>query len=203
MRKTCTKCGEEKNLSGFYKSKTGKHGTTAYCRACFVVINRERREAYASRPDTEKEEKKCRKCGEVKVITEFPLDRGTPDKHTNQCRECDRAYHRERYRAVGRSTKRDPKREQEYHRERTYGISAEQYKRMLEDANHLCEICGRDPVEVSKRGACIDHCHETGKVRGILCGPCNTGIGNLRDDPAVLRKALEYLETHSVHDVVG
>jgi hypothetical protein len=62
---------------------------------------------------------------------------------------------------------------------------------MLADQDGRCAICY---TEANGRMWHIDHCHDTGKVRGILCDICNRGIGNLKDDPKLLRQAAEYLE---------
>lgn len=199
MKKRCTKCGEEKPLSGFYKSKTGKYGVGSYCRVCNVAINREKRERYLRSPGVKVEEKECGQCGKVKPIVEFYSDPGARDKAASKCKECDREYQRARYKKNGRARPRDKKAEQEYHRKRVYGITPEQYAAMIERSGGLCEICGRVPSEVSGKGACVDHCHDSGAVRGILCHPCNVALGNFRDDPEVLRAAIGYLERAVLH----
>lgn len=83
----------------------------------------------------------------------------------------------------------------ESHRERwlkRYGMTVEGYERMLADQDGRCAICQTD--EIPRRGSWIvDHCHDTGRVRGLLCGEYNAGIGLLRDDPELLRKAIAYL----------
>jgi hypothetical protein len=76
-----------------------------------------------------------------------------------------------------------------------YGITPEQYERMLEDQNHRCAIC-QEPEKQSRRLA-VDHDHSTGKVRSLLCQSCNTAIGKLKDDPELIRRAAEYVERHS------
>lgn len=69
-----------------------------------------------------------------------------------------------------------------------YGITLDQYAAMLEAQNGLCALCEqREPKH-------IDHCHETGRVRGLLCPSCNTALGKFDDNPALLRKAMSYLE---------
>jgi hypothetical protein len=79
---------------------------------------------------------------------------------------------------------------------RKYGLTVEDYERMAGQQSGLCAICSRRPnvAEDSETAILIvDHCHETGRVRGLLCGPCNRGIGHLADDTSRLRAAVEYL----------
>lgn len=87
------------------------------------------------------------------------------------------------------------------HLMRTFGISLEQYNEMLELQDGVCAICGdapdvRDEDRRSQGVASrlvVDHCHQTGRVRGLLCAACNKGIGLLQDSVTVVRAALEYL----------
>lgn len=76
---------------------------------------------------------------------------------------------------------------------RKYGITEEQHKQLLEDQSLCCAICLKPETEEGRKFA-IDHCHETGRVRGLLCFRCNTGIGKLEDSPDRLRRAIAYLE---------
>jgi hypothetical protein len=64
---------------------------------------------------------------------------------------------------------------------------------MWAEQNGRCAICSTTLRE-GRGGAAVDHCHRTGKVRGLLCSPCNTAIGKLREDPALFASALAYLE---------
>ena len=78
---------------------------------------------------------------------------------------------------------------------RLYGITHADYERMLEEQGGVCAICGSDtPRRKNQKYFAIDHCHETGVARGVLCDPCNNGLGRFQDDPDLLRKALKYLE---------
>ncbi len=72
-----------------------------------------------------------------------------------------------------------------------YGLTPAEYDRLFSDQSGKCAICDETPM--TKKGPVVDHGHETGKVRGILCQRCNTAIGMLRDDPMLLRKAATYL----------
>ncbi len=75
-----------------------------------------------------------------------------------------------------------------------YGITIEQYNRMLIEQNNSCAICGKD-ADKCHNGLYVDHNHATGKIRKLLCRDCNVGIGHLMEDVLILRKAIEYLET--------
>lgn len=73
-----------------------------------------------------------------------------------------------------------------------YGITLEQYVGMVKDQNGLCKLC-QLPLFDEPRKPVIDHCHETGKIRGVIHNRCNVAIGMLRDDPVLVKRALEYL----------
>lgn len=72
-----------------------------------------------------------------------------------------------------------------------YRLVPGQVERMAEDQGGVCAICGRAPYGV--RGLVVDHNHLTGEVRGLLCQPCNSAIGQLQDSPVLLAKAAAYL----------
>lgn len=73
-----------------------------------------------------------------------------------------------------------------------YGITEEDYERMLEEQDHLCAIC-REPCSSGRRLA-VDHCHLTGKVRGLLCMNCNIALGKLKDSVKIAQSLIRYLE---------
>ena len=82
-----------------------------------------------------------------------------------------------------------------------YKLSWKEYLALFEAQKAKCAICKQEIFLVSqgsnfisKRMACVDHCHTTGKVRGLLCSHCNKGLGLFRDDLVALRNAVEYLE---------
>jgi len=91
---------------------------------------------------------------------------------------------------------------------RDYGITPEEWNRMYEAQTGVCAICG-NPESLVRRGKVevlsVDHCHETKKVRGLLCGNCNNGLGRFAHDPDLLRQAARYLEEHqaTAHDTAA
>lgn len=77
-----------------------------------------------------------------------------------------------------------------------YGIRYDEYCNMLKEQNHKCAICGVDEVDSRSGKLCVDHDHNTGKVRKLLCHNCNCGLGHFKDNISSLSKALEYLINH-------
>lgn len=73
----------------------------------------------------------------------------------------------------------------------SYRLTPEAWHNMLKEQSGRCEICD-DPM-IGPRNVHVDHCHTTGRVRGLLCSPCNVGLGAFRDDPARLAAAIDYL----------
>lgn len=75
---------------------------------------------------------------------------------------------------------------------RMYGTSLEEFNTLLNNQNNCCKICTKKYINGEK--FVIDHCHSSGKIRGILCNECNAAIGRLSDNPKLLKVAKEYLE---------
>jgi len=73
-----------------------------------------------------------------------------------------------------------------------YGLTVEQYNTLVTNQDGKCNICG-----VLLEVPLVDHCHKTGKVRALLCRPCNSGLGMFRDDLTLLRRATDYLVQHA------
>ncbi len=135
------------------------------------------------------ESKLCRRCSQVQPLIRFSRNRTAPDGLRSECKSCrakaDVLYTREaRHGTRLRIIKL---------RER-YRMSLEDFEQLLEQQGRACAIC-----QTSKPGGrwnqfVVDHCHETGRVRGILCSRCNRGLGALGDTPAVIEQALNYVK---------
>ena len=122
------------------------------------------------------------------------------------CIPCNNAYQRE-WRAKNPSSakasadkyKDSPKGKQnnrKQHLKNTYGLSPDEFEEMLVTQGNRCWICHRQftGTNSSTLSACVDHCHGTGKIRGLLCRSCNGALGGFRDNPALLTRAIAYLE---------
>ena len=118
--------------------------------------------------------RKCSRCYETRPITEFHLKMVTRKDTTfmNYRSECKTCWNK-----VGKASK--------------YRIPPKRYFKMLADSNNICEICG---VYMDK--PCLDHNHDTGAIRGLLCNPCNTGLQLIERDYANAFRSIVYLEKY-------
>jgi hypothetical protein len=139
--------------------------------------------------------KKCGRCFLNKPFSEFRKNKGFRDNLNWECKECCRTY-----------SKKWNLSNPDYHRDyilfKTYNITIEDYNSFLVKQNYKCAICGISQEELSKNikntpiNFAVDHDHNTGKVRGLLCFRCNSSLGGFNDSVDVLDKAKQYLTTH-------
>jgi len=80
-----------------------------------------------------------------------------------------------------------------YMRQYVYGITREEFEARLAAQDNRCAICRSDEWVGKHNVPHVDHDHDTGEIRGLLCGRCNAGIGQFQDDPELLRRAIDYL----------
>ena len=89
--------------------------------------------------------------------------------------------------------------QRKHHLRTNYGLTPEQHDGMIAGQNGKCLICGEKPTQVgSKKGLHVDHCHDTGRVRGLLCHNCNCAMGLLKEDPIRIQAMLDYILKHSL-----
>lgn len=139
--------------------------------------------------------KTCSECGAAKPTSEFGIARDRRDGLNNRCKPCNREQARawrlnnkwrERLRALQR-----------------YGMTPEDYDRIFVEQGGRCAICGG--VESGPRTVHlhVDHCHDTGHIRGLLCNNCNRGLGLLGDSMSSVLAALVYLVTTKKKEIHG
>lgn len=95
--------------------------------------------------------------------------------------------------AANRRYKENPATAWSYHMKAKYNLTEAEYTKMLLEQDNVCAIC-KNVNEKSKRKLAVDHDHNTGEVRGILCSRCNIGLGHFGDNEELLRRAYEYLQ---------
>lgn len=155
-------------------------------------------------------EKKCPQCNLVLDAGMFSPDKSKISGLRSWCKPCShrvwkekRDPVKERARLKAYAAKEESKQKmRDYHLKRNYGISLDDYNKLHEQQGGVCAICGNPETVkhfVSGRShpLHLDHDHTTGKVRGLLCTLCNTGLGKFKDDKELLKKALEYLNERS------
>ena len=167
--------------------------------------------------------KTCVNCGESKSVVEFHIRRREPDGLAYYCKACVKALaqeyrkrpenivaNRERARRwregnpeKARAThdswvRRNRARYNEANKWRRlrhrYGVSREQYENLMRVAGGKCELCGSEHI------LCLDHCHKSKLVRGILCMRCNTAMERFDEMPDFPQRVTEYLEKHNAQD---
>ena len=89
-----------------------------------------------------------------------------------------------------------PERKRELHLQRTYGITPEEYDQMLIKQKGTCSACPATEAGGKHNVFVVDHCHRTGKVRGLLCKDCNIVLGIMQDDPSRFANLITYLAEH-------
>jgi hypothetical protein len=165
--KQCVSCKQVKPFSEFQKDN-GYHRN-----ACKECRNKER----SLRISIETEipsEKWCSWCKQVKPIEEFGPNIRRKDKHHTYCRTCNNQ--RRQMNGLGQKRKK---------------ISREDYDKKLQEQNGLCAICH---THATRRNLHLDHDHKTGEIRDFLCSGCNTALGQLKEDPEIIKSMLQYIE---------
>jgi hypothetical protein len=117
-------------------------------------------------------------------VSSFSVDKRAKTGYQTRCKECQAEVKKEMalyYRAK--------------HLEAKYGITLEEYDVMLKEQDGKCAICKIEEKYTEKSRLCVDHDHETGMIRKLLCKKCNQGIGLLQDNPDFCRSAADYLES--------
>lgn len=138
--------------------------------------------------------KTCCACKESKELSNFYTDNSTKDGKVYSCIEC---YEKRRLERKHSNPSGHLRKTQSFWLKQRYNITLDTYEQMLENQDRKCAICGRkDSGKTANKAFCVDHCHTTGKIRGLLCMPCNRSIGQFKDNSETLRKAAEYIDSH-------
>ncbi|MFE5406568.1 endonuclease VII domain-containing protein [Streptomyces sp. NPDC056580] len=172
--KRCSRCKQHKPRATFARNKAMRDGLQAYCRECAAEYHQERQVAKGRnvrpRVAVPPGHKFCRTCGEIKPHGEWSRNRSASDGLATLCKACKAAKGRTQY------------------LKRNYGLTEAERDAMIASQRGLCVICLEAPA------AHVDHCHETGRVRGVLCFSCNAALGQFKDQPEVIRRAAAYVE---------
>jgi len=143
--------------------------------------------------------KTCSVCKKNKDVSQF-YTRWLLSKsitYTSACKDCTKKRNRDAYKIKDRGSQT-----RSGHLQRAYGLSEEEYNRLYMMQSGVCAICGKPETSVNKKtgqvyNLSVDHNHQTGAVRGLLCYSCNLSLGHFKDDISKLLAAIEYLKKYS------
>ena len=134
------------------------------------------------------ESKTCSRCKRQKPLGMFPKRKGSHDGRRGTCKECRDTDRKKWLDNGGRVVcadiavkHRKTSKSKRARLLRNYGITEDQWQTMFDNQSGRCLICEKHQSEL-KQTLNVDHCHETGKVRGLLCGPCNQALGLMKED---------------------
>lgn len=130
--------------------------------------------------------KACSECRQFFNASHFHPEPRNKDGLNGICRKC-------RNKKATTWQRLNPRTKRNTHLKSKFGITVDQFDELLAKQNHCCAIC-MSPDSKGRGTFHVDHCHQTGQIRGLLCHDCNTGIGKLGDSPEALKKAVDYLE---------
>lgn len=223
-RRPC--CSQVLPCSEFFNVRTKRDGLSAYCKICAgqkAAIYRaspkgvEGRQRIALRALNPPEEKRCTKCTETKPREGFYKTCRASSGLMPWCKSCVNAQHKtpsgqevaRRSRVKNRTAILASNREwkarvygvpegkalrRAVKLKFSYGLTTEDFERMRAEQNDGCATCKQSTF--ATKPLCVDHDHATGKVRGLLCSPCNTILGRWKDSPAICENAKQYLLKH-------
>jgi hypothetical protein len=205
----CIECGETKHLREFYLTGRKSKGVDtyfSYCSPCHSTRTRKRSRGeelsdHRRVSQADAQEIYCSSCDQTLPRTAFSFR--TKGRQVGQpylpCKDCKNRKHRE-YLAANPHVKkrhRKPAHAQDYYLKK-YGLTRESFEALLVAQDWRCAICpavfrGDDAVTPA-----IDHCHQSGAVRGVLCRECNSALGLLKDSADYAARAAEYLRATAV-----
>jgi Recombination endonuclease VII len=177
----CSTCQTTKSLDDFYFDATGPLGRARQCKQCAKARSRAYRIAH---PEKHREQERRRRTRRAPHIAEQKA------KWYAANVEHARAVNKEN---TKRRNKQFPERRHDIYLKSVYGVPYGTYAQLLAAQEGRCAICGTtEPGRKTKRFH-LDHCHDTGEIRGLLCAGCNVGIAHLQHSEEILISALRYL----------
>lgn len=181
--KSCSKCKQTKPLDQFGIHSGGPHGRQPRCLTC----NRQDKKAYYEKTKEEKREER-----KVKARAYYQANKAKWVESEQRRKEEDTELFLQKSREAGARYRLNPENTKKVrlrYLKARYGITLEEYSQMFDRQKGLCAICQKP----SEDRLHVDHCHATGKIRGLLCFKCNSMIGKANDEIAILQRAIQYL----------
>ena len=199
--KLCRVCKIPKQLSAFNKVTVNKDGYCNRCRECGKKYTTEyhKQQKQKNKALSSVLPKKCPKCNVIKLPEHFYKNSCSNTGLTSYCKICSSTRGKKWEKANKEKSKQ---RGRVDNLKRNYGLTIEDYEKMLNKQNNVCWICKTNNPGKNRSYFTVDHCHATGVVRGLLCAKCNCALGLLNDDPVLFSVAKQYLEKQYDPDLV-
>lgn len=181
--KSCSKCKQIKSLNEFGVHPSGKYGRQPRCLPCTRM---DKRASYERTREEKREERKAR------AAAYYQANKSKWAESEKRRKEEDTELFLKKSREAGARYRSDPtnaKKVRLRYLLSRYGITLDDYSRMFDEQHGLCAICQKQSTDRLH----VDHCHSTGRVRGLLCFKCNSMIGKANDNLDILRSAIAYL----------
>tara|TARA_Y100000310_G_scaffold109018_1_gene107406 strand:- start:13609 stop:14241 length:633 start_codon:yes stop_codon:yes gene_type:complete len=189
----CLRCGKEK-----LRAKRRSHNKPFCSNKCWNLYQQEQR--------YQNDKKMCGQCNEYKSLDNFYIRSGKTT-YRSTCKQCQENKRKANY-SYEKYMESLPKQRitnRKYHIKK-YGLTWEDYQKLHEQQNYLCAICKNPETRANKNTVfklVVDHCHDSGEVRGLLCSRCNTGLGHFKDNVSNLTSAIEYLKEYTNNEDNG
>ena len=188
VMKRCSTCKIEKDLLSFYKNKCFKDGHQNECIDCAKIRNSKRKSKVSEYSRKYHRTEKGKSANKAYY-----------QKHKEKLQSSNAEYYQEHREEILSKEKLNYEQSPERKRAKLssaiktkHGIDIDEYERLVKkfnsEQNGCCKICGRDDVKLV-----LDHNHETGEHRALLCSQCNAGIGCLKEDPMILLSAYNFI----------
>lgn len=193
----CRTCGKSKSLDEFIPRRKGKNEYRQMCEECSRKASEYVKERYRDNADFREAVKgRSRKWATENAEVNRQRVREWERDNPTRARDGRRRYYYKHAETIAERRRiwydQNPGLHADEHRQSKYGITAEQFADMIAKQNGRCAICTVPFVETPR----VDHDHETGQIRDLLCDLCNRGLGYFLDSPKLLRAAADYIEQH-------
>lgn len=188
LSKRCVKCKKTKFFMEFHKNKCNKDGYQKICITC-------RSTATGKIQKTGNQFCRNKACEiPLSADTGYP-NKKSPGRFSRLCKKCD-------IKAAQDYARKNPERQKRSDLKKNYNMTLEEYNQMRHNQNYACAICFRTEEYLKTKNKKwrlqVDHCHNTGKTRELLCYSCNFGIGFFQDSITIMENAIDYVYKHDL-----
>jgi len=174
MKKICSKCKKTKIITKFWKDKINKDGHRSWCKSC-----------------DKKKNKKWYTNNHNAALQKAYKWKNKNEQNKNKAKTATKTWVNANKSKISKKQREWYLNNRDIYLQNRYNITLKEYNLILKQQNNVCAICRQKRNKY--KFLSVDHDHETGKIRGLLCGMCNAAIGLFREDIIILEDAIKYL----------